>query len=47
MLNTIGRFTKRSNNLNIILGNKKVTYNKDNLGYEPKTNAQSFKKLVS
>ena len=34
----LDKFTKGKNNLNILLSNQKVSYNKDGLGYEPINN---------
>lgn len=43
--NTLAKFTKGRENLNIILGNQKGTYNKAALGYRPKNHAKLFRKF--
>lgn len=43
--NTLDKFTKGRDNLNLILGSQMVSYNKFGLIYEPTINAKSFSKI--
>lgn len=43
--NTLDKFPKGTNKLNILLGNKRVSYNKAGLGYEPKNNSKHFSNI--
>jgi hypothetical protein len=43
--NTLAKFTMGRENLNIILGNQKGTYNKAGLGYHPKNHEKLFRKF--
>lgn len=43
--NTLGKFTMGRENLNIILGNQKGTYNKAGLVYHPKNHEKLFRKF--
>lgn len=42
LLNTLSKFTKGRDNLNILLGNQTGTFGKAGLGYEPTLNEKSF-----
>lgn len=43
--NTLDKFTKVRDNLNILLGNQRVSYNKVDLGYKPKNTIKSFRNI--
>lgn len=43
--NSLDKFTKGIDNLTLILGNQRESYNKAGLGYEPKNNAKGFIKI--
>lgn len=45
MHNTLNKFIKNKNKLNLVLGNQRATYNKIGQGYEPKNNAKIFNNI--
>lgn len=45
--NTLDKFTKGTDNLNLVWGNQMASYNNVGLGYEPKNYNKSFRNICN